>query len=555
LLCSFRLQLIVLILLELSAANSFGQAQSHVELDYRFGLLKAATHAPNVINQNYSGSGEGLSRENTFGIGYSRTITSVFQNNLNIDGKAGLFQSLGSFAASDGAFSLSHTATFLRFGADLSHSFPGTELGIGAWLDLPLSQSLTEAVTSQGTTRSDNSLLYSSIPFGLKLEIGLTDRVISSLPLYPRLFSEFDLGAYRQPEVSLGQAASIGIGLQWSFMSAMPDTITSIPISENSGRQLEAQVHFVYQGHPIRPGEKVLIEPQDTIFRQYAMLPSYLPNSYHHLTQEEATRFSIDSLARLSEDQLFAELPNLIGMRLKADAAQSILLKAKDSIAAHEITDYLQHIFSIPQNQVTLANREDRLEHVAIDPLSNSLLSPAVTQWIERSYLLREIGLEHSVKTGSANSWHITVEQQNGPVTTIADGHEGTLSLDGIRASNNSPIVATLYASDNFGSQITASDTLHLGLSGGDQTTAPTVTRFVLLADSSQMITVNRLCQKMHELLPAKQTSIDYFFDRSGFPGWLQTRIAQSGIAGRESSHTLDFDDVIGPRAIITIQK
>jgi hypothetical protein len=522
--------------------------KSSLDFEYRTGWLTAADHTPNVVNPSL-GNGDGHGQAQFIRLLYQHDLATFLDRSFILSAAGGLSQGFGSFSSP--AFTLQYSGTFVHANLDLGFDLSPIGLALGGWIDIPISQTLTQSLTN-GTSR--NGSVYPLWPVGLRLEAGYSDRIIESLPITPSLFAEFDFSAYRQPNIEPRQASSAGLALRWSFGSEPSPTPvdTTPPVVTATQPILAAHVAFTYRSQPVSAHQFVPIESHDTLFRQYVMMPSRLSTSFRKLSPNDASHITIDSLARLSEVDMVNELPNVIGMRLKADSTLVVTLRSNDIASAQRLAEYLERTFGIPATHLrTVAGASDGIELLPSRP---SLLAPVITQWIERSYDIDEIGIDHSVDASAGiRDWSITIEQLGSPSRILTEHTNHTITLSQIHPSNASPFITILRASDSSGQEAIASDTLHLAVTNPSGRHAGTTSRYILLADSAQASIIDRMLEKIRAGEATSSITIDYYSDEPGFPAWLRKKVAEAGIHGNEITHTLPPQDSLGSRAIITI--
>ena len=566
----------------LCVTRARGQSpHSAIGLEYRFGVLNEADRTPNNVNPNL-GDGSGLSRESNFRLEYTRSLASFFDNSLDLIATLGLSQSIGSF--STGAFTLAYNATSIHLVASAESRFSGIRASIGGWLDIPLTQTLTETILPAGTTRT-SGLLHVGVPGGLRLEAGLATPPISGLPITPSLFGEFDVTAYRQPEISFINAISGGVQFRWELggsKEVVPEVVDAIPAS-TTPTPIHSEIHFTEHGNRIKSGQAVSIESSDTLIKQYVMLPSQLDPSeigdgiapnYIRLTSEQASRFTKDSLTRLDETGICRNLLNILGSRLREASDSRVTLSFTPgrvlrsighmtSIQSDGYVRYLIDVFHIPN---------DRIEQIvpAVDERtivingSSSLLDPVVTQWIERSYSLGDIGLDHSITASGATNWKITLTQNGDTIThfgNAAAGQEPSMMLRGISARNASEIVAHIEVEDGTGQRTQSSDTLRFSVHESDPygRPIPTILRFVLLADSSQSNTTERLIAKAADAAQYGNVRVNVYLHFGDLEAlhFLRQRVADALPRAEipTEAQAPQAGDGLGSRIVVTVLK
>jgi len=510
--------------------------------------LTAADHTPNVVNPSL-GNGDGTGQAQFLRLLYRHDLVTFFDRSITLGAAAGLSQGFGSFSSP--AFTLRYSGTFAHTDLDLAFDLSPIGLALGGWLDIPVSQSLTQTLAN-GADRN-GSVLYSSWPVGLRVEASYTERIIASLPITPALFAEFDFSAYRQPNITPLQASSAGLAFRWNFGSEYTPIVidTTGTVITPTAPAIAAHIAFTYRGRPVRAKESIPIVAHDTLFRQYVMMPLQLPASFHEFSQIEASRFTIDSLARLSENDIARELPNVIAMRLKSDSTSTVTLRSKDIGTAQRLAGYIEHTFGIPATR--LRTQSGASEGIELIPSRSSLVAPIITQWIERSYDIDEIGIDHSIAaTGGVRDWSIAIKQAGAPARTLNERTDRSITLDRIHPSNASPLIAIMRAVDSSGLEAIASDTLQLAVATTSGQQSGATSRYILLADSAQSAIIDRIIEKIKSAGPADGISIDYYFDASGFPAWLGKKLRDAGFRSQEINHVLSPQGPLGPRAVIT---
>jgi hypothetical protein len=541
----------------IALVSSKGNCQtsaSSIDLGYRFGFLTAATHAPNIVNPGL-GDSLGTSSNNTIRLSYSRDLVSLFSDNIAIRASLGVSQSFGSFFSS--AFSLAYSGTFIHASAMARHEFGEIALGVGGWVDAPLSQTLTR------TPAATNSILYPQWPLGFLLNVSAASWKFSGLAVQPMLFGEFDLTAYRQPNPN-GNALlpfSAGLSLQWSRSSEDTPVVPNlsqasiIPQQITGIATIHSDIHFTTLGHRLAEGETVPIEAHDTLIRQYTMLPSqigigasHLAPEYHLLRPSDAEKFAIDSLARMDENSIARNLLNIIGARLRSSPDASVTLQYGDD---HENSNYIprywKEAFHVSESQIVQTKGNVSSGKIGLAPTD-----PIVTQWIERTYALGEFGLDRNVEAlRGVRSWYINLLQNGGIISHLSSTASDTaIVLQGLQAHSASSIVARFVAEDSAGDRAESFDTLLLNVQHAESESPPLRLRFIFLADSTQMDAIEMLMAKLSQTASNKVT-IDYYFNKDGFPTWLEQKLQI--IHGKEASHLLGASDRVGPRAVVTV--
>ncbi len=306
------------------------------------------------------------------------------------------------------------------------------------------------------------------------------------------------------------------------------------------------------------------------------MLPSQLETSnrgdglapgYILLSPEQAADFGKESLTKLDESGISRNLLNILGLRLRADTTAHLTFQTPEPVFKYSggYIDYLTEVFHIPGKRVKAVSAPKLQQGLAILAEPVSVLDPVVTQWIERSYALGDIGLEHHVDP-KITDWQITITQHGYRLAQFDKASTAvtpSMMLHGISTSNASEIVASIGAKDSNGNIITSTDTLHLSAKSAEfePDTIPTITRFVLLPDSSQSKMIERLIDKAKEIRKPYQIQMN----RSG----TLANIGELNRLERMISDCLppmdngpnirpfhsDRNDLLGPRIVITILK
>ncbi len=460
---SFALWLFVVL-----PANAY--SQSSIDLEYRFGLLTAADHTPNVVDPGPSNV-TGTSRDNRFSLDYSRTLVSLFGDNIAIDGSFGVSQSFGSFFAS--ALSLAYSGTFIHAAAMARHSFSNIEVGIGGWVDAPLSQTLTR------TPASNRSILYPAWPFGTRVDIGYGKWAVAGIAIHPMLFGAFDFSANRQPGLNAASALSGGVSFQFMLGSTEAANVSrtevpemaqiSKPVEQSSETSaIHAEIHFTTSGHRLVSGESIPIEAHDTLIRQYTMLPSHIEMVGNHLapgyallSPAEAQKFTMDSLARMDENGIARNLLNIIGTRLRSSPEMSVTLRYGDGNASHDLVNYWKERFHVSDSQIVQTKEGIASSKIGIGPTQ-----PVVTQWIERTYSLGEFGLERNIDASrGVRSWFVDLMQSGEIISHLSSVSSDTaIILRSLQAHSASSIVAKFVAEDSAENRTASFDTLHLAV-------------------------------------------------------------------------------------------
>jgi hypothetical protein len=209
---------------------AYGQPESCIELEYRFGLLTEATHAPNIVNQFFV-PGTGTSAEHTFRLCYEHEI-ALLGSGLSLDGGLGFAYSIGNFSSdpfpgSSEQFTLQYNSISAYVRAGVNIPISDVILGLDGWLGVPLTRSLTESLVTNGSSSvvaSNTAIEYSRLPVGLRVEVNYFKHLFSALPITGGLFGELDLDAYRQ----IGfKATSGGITFRWNFEQLIGGSVIS----------------------------------------------------------------------------------------------------------------------------------------------------------------------------------------------------------------------------------------------------------------------------------------------------------------------------------------
>jgi hypothetical protein len=528
-------------------------------LEYRFGKLTAATHTPNIVNNNF-GSGDGTSIQHSIALNWDAVSLPMFDSAFWVSGNLGLSQSFGSFSSSDGTFSLAYTATLARAMPRVELRMSDLAVAVAPWLDVPLSRSLTES------PRGSN-ILYSNLPYGLLVQFGARKPVVAGLPLAFHIFSEFDLEAYRQPQLTFGDCLSAGVGIQWYLdrpaemmsepVTSRPITVTPIPphVEEKSdGANIRPELHFTVHGMPIARGSSVPIESRDTLIRQWTMLPRFLLLSdnahsfaaeYVRLTPDKANDFAIDSLTRLSEIEIAKYVLNVLGNRMTKVTDATIALSGP-APAIDSVERYLESTFRIAHRRIkTRPNHSDR---IWIEP--TPMLAPVATQWIERSYDLSDLGIEHHID-GRPASWQIAL--QEGSDNSLYSSNimrDPKIVLHRISSHDSTRVVATLTALDSAGHSVDAQDTLHIVQGAVSHATVQT-DRLVFLADVSDHLTIESM---KHNIQPIewKQAIVRSNPEAS----WLEREVTDvlKNVQLTEGLK-LEPSNITGPRVVVVLEK
>jgi hypothetical protein len=546
---------------------AYGQTESSLDLQYRFGYLTEASHAPNLINPFGPEAAGGVSAEHTFRMDYRHEIVPLFHV-LSLEASLGLGYSIGNFTSdifSGSQYTLRYRSTSVNGSAGIRYPFSDFAVVFSGWMELPLTQSLDESLLTNGNASiiaSNGTIEYTRLPAGIRFDLDYAKLVFGTVPISVGLFGEFNLEAYRQ---STSDAESGGIILSWNFESPSPENLAdTIPIVPASAiPEVQAEVHFTENGKRIPADQAIQIEPRDTLVQQHAMLPSWMPLSNHsqifddHWGINGRSNFAIDSLARFNAQSIVKELPNILAVRLSRNPDVTLQFSAADSTNVLPVITYMEQTFGITGRKITFEAASEHRDRATIIPSDVALLSPISTQWIERSYAMKNIGIDHTIHPeSSADNWAISIEQAgiSTQILSSDSASTGAISL-GIHPNSVLPIIAVMALTDNRGNTYHPTDTLLLSVAQSTpEARMPTLIRYILLADTTQIATIDRLIEEIKETSFGAQLSIDYYFDRSGLPVWFNDRLEKAGLHGTESSHALTEDD-LGPRVVITILK
>lgn len=579
-----------LIMLALASTGAWCQSlQKEFELEYQFGFLNAATHQPGVVD-NFGFDIGGLSHDHTFRIGYYQQILPFFDRRLFIDAGADLAYSNGGFVSdqippTNENFTLTYISTSVRLKAGLDYPISNFDARFAGWLDIPLSRSLDEKLISSSGTQviaSNAEIEYRPVPFGVRLEALYSKPFIPSLPITPALFAEYDISASRQAGIAnpFVNALSIGLSLKWPFggeEKAKPvDSV--IKLNSVSTAPIHAEVFFTERGRRISSGEAIPIEPSDTLIKQYVMLPSWvtlssdgkrLSKEYIELSEGESRKFDQDSLTRLDEHAIDRHLLNIFAMRLRTTDGSKITLVASgsDSVIARSISNYLEQVVRIPRHQIQIEIVPAQEGSIEILCSPQSILDPVITQWIERRYSLGAIGLDRSIEANKGvRSWQIILTQDGDTIAHFGKNSDSTqglaLMLRGLSAHNSSEIVAGMTVEDSGGSSARVMDTLRLSVINGATPSGliPFKTCFVLLADSSQDKTADKLIKKIADLSNTNNLRIEAYFENCNNPEGAKLKnkllsgpLRDMIISKHDNADFNGSSDLSGPRAILIV--
>ncbi len=197
-----------------------GQPESNLALEYRFGLLTEATHAPNIVNQ-FLVPGTGTSSEHTIRFLYEHRVAGE-EHTVSLTGGFGVAYSSGSFTSDPFSspskdFTLQYSALSLYLRATVGIPLSNFCLDLGGWLGAPVVHSLQESLVSGTTTTviaSNSAIDYTRPPAGIRAEVNYLKPLSRKLPITFGLFSELDLDAFRQMGMN---ATSAGIAIRWNL--------------------------------------------------------------------------------------------------------------------------------------------------------------------------------------------------------------------------------------------------------------------------------------------------------------------------------------------------
>ncbi len=554
------------------------QPASSLELQYRFGYLTEATHAPNIINQFGTTIG-GSSQEHTVRLGYRHTI-ALLSDIFSIDGAIDAGYSIGSFTSdpftysSPGQqFSLQYRSALLEARLGLQCRLSDLSMGFSGWASLPITPSLRESLVTDGNDSAiaaNGSILYSRIPAGIRLDIGYSKPLFGNLPITAGIFTEFDIDAFRQQN-SFSESTSGGITLLWNFGNGPAPTIAESPAPTNPTpvpepslptNELHAEVHFTEQGKAVNAGETISILGADTLIEQHTMLPEAIPLAaiaeakFDHWARHS---FSIDSLTRFTEQEIATELPNILGLRLQQAPDIFITLIAPDSLAIQPLVQFLIRNYMISKRQVLFRRGPAQLKLVEILPSDPALFTPVLTRWIERNYTMKEIGIERSIQPDSTvRNWSLAVEQLGTvwPLVTSRSVARDEISLQRIHPNTTAPVIAILHVTDTAGNTVIAYDTLHFSAHSTERSNAsvtPRKTRYVLLPTDTTRMLLDGQLREIKSLDTDPTTTLDYY-ESNGIPAWFISLVENVGLLGNVFFHKEEANN-LSPYLVITFLK
>jgi hypothetical protein len=225
-------------------------------------------------------------------------------------------------------------------------------------------------------------------------------------------------------------------------------------------------------------------------------------------------------------------------MRSDAGAVLSLEVQShpRSGQRVEQIRRYLHDVWGIGSERVQVGKAARFSNAEAADTIgcsSLSLLAPVATQWIERSYVIPQMGIEKSIVADRGlRSWEIEVHQGDRLLAHFGD-HDNAdgadipnfdLAPDTTRhlgAATPEPLVATLSARDIEGAVVTAHDTLRLpdASEQSKNMVEREVLTFVFLpqSGSNTAATTDAMFAKLLSLLrPDAEISVRYPLDQSG---------------------------------------
>jgi hypothetical protein len=179
-------------------------------------------------------------------------------------------------------------------------------------------------------------------------------------------------------------------------------------------------------------------------------------------------RFTLDSLAGLEPDALGEHALDIVGLRMRANAASRLRLIGPRA-DAERVREYLAGAWAIDRERIAVVRGSGRV--VRLSSSTRSLLAPVALEWLDERFVMPPIGIDPRIDAPHGVRASRLRIVRAGRELAIADaGHSSTIDAiaidlaDAIVADSAAPIVAELDVVDSSGTSVRATDALPLSL-------------------------------------------------------------------------------------------
>jgi hypothetical protein len=536
---------ITLALLIGAVAAAPARAQTGVQwgvlLGYEFGVPLALSRGAGTINDQPV-RGDGISYDNTLRLSGSLQFPALFDDGVGLSAYLSLIQGEGLYRSdfeSDREFDpITGTIVPSRYQFRLASVVKGLDLDLrlrwalsehlafepGLWLAAPGSASFTTTMRKLGPLPAGSGVrdtlvsettgtgpLRAGLALGGSLRIPFNDFIQLQTGLHARVdVGALDLGA---------RALSVGGGLgvifgDFSFPADTPiAALPPVPLPDTpqvdtprvdpprdtvppTPPALAASIDIFSLGPGGQPVQGATIASHLIRQRRQTPFPAAIffesdsaisPSRYLRSTREEAKRFSLAALARLSHYQVYCRALDILGLRLSEHPEASLTLTGTASsdepaVLAREravsVRDYLRDVWGIDASRIVVksdprARREDRTgldRSVRLESSLPAVTAPVTVEWRARTFQLPPLDIQPAIRAqAGVRVWEVTVRQGGQVVTQYSNrpGDRGSTDLalhipDDLADPSLPPLVAELAVTDSAGASTSVRDTLAL---------------------------------------------------------------------------------------------
>lgn len=452
---------------------------------YSFGVPLTVTRDPGIVNRYFGVQLEGTSTDHLGWAGLGMRVPDLFSNHLGLSAELSLALSAGTFSSRAFAFDsiyvpsssiwvdalytteLSTLLSMLQLDLQAQYRLSNRfTIGAGPWFTARLSSGIFQQEHLVGTipeVNIDNLERTRTVAAGKPLASGVFRwGGIVSLSYMTPLAQGMDLVITPHARVdglalvadNLGLRSVRG-GLNMSLLfdvsgrEALPatpeivyirDTVRLVsdnaPIATATPVQkpvLEAEIKLYSRDGNNERTPQVTLRRISTYYRQSSEISPVvffdsnsvaLPNRYERVSAESAASFVPRMLAPLTPLKAYYQVLNIIGMRMKENAAARIVLTGSASkgeprrlaqARCETIEAYFRDVWMIDQSRIDIrsAGAADG-RSVSISSNSSALLAPFVSEWKVRELEAPAVRLSHSVKAAAGVRNWVLVLTHNG---------------------------------------------------------------------------------------------------------------------------------------------
>ncbi len=329
---------------------------------------------------------------------------------------------------------------------------------------------------SERIVATGDALLSDATQYGIRMGCAFIIPIHPSLSLQQEVALDVNIGAWSSRSTASPLRPSIGCTFRLNAPQA--PRVESVPPDTVISPALSLSIAAIDSSGEQRDTANITIH--SVLNRRYIALPSLIQpsktlHSFALLQPAEVAAYSPDSLQHATEQEIYRDLLNIIGSRMRADTSGALVLAATPSLAenttAEAIRTYLMDIWSVDAARLPLQSANNTAlpsGSTTFQPSSPALLAPLLLQIQEESIEAPSITIEKKLRDTDLH-WIIEVQRDSRTIKTIpntaAESGQHTLSLllsDLASDTTQSALIARLTAVDSTGRQTSVADTLHI---------------------------------------------------------------------------------------------